>query len=248
MPKQPMRIFDGVAEPHTPFWRVQNAAGAEPEIEFYGYISEYSWFDDDITPKMFREDLYAAGKGGSVTIRMNSGGGDVIAASVIRSILMEYPGTVTVRIDGLCASAATFVAMAGDRVRMQDTAYWMIHDPSAIAWGTIEEIKAVIDLLKTIKSGIVDAYQAKTGIGTEKLSKLMTDETWMTAKQAQEMGFIDEVITEKQTRLPANMAIVNALSNYQHVPAALVDQLKPDTPHAEPPDVARLRAEVKILA
>ncbi len=104
---------------------------------------------------------------------------------------------MTSRIDGLCASAATFVALAANIVRMQDTAYFMIHDPSTIAWGTLEELKKTVDFLKEIKSGLVDAYQGKTKLDPEKLSRMMTDETWMTAKEARELGFIDEVIGER---------------------------------------------------
>jgi ATP-dependent Clp protease protease subunit len=242
MPKEPVRIFEGSTKPHERFWTVRNEADKEPELEFYGFISEYSWFDDDITPQMFKADLEKIGNGGPITIRLNSGGGDVFAASVIRSMLVEYPGRVTVRIDGLCASAATFVAMAGDRVLMQDTAFFMIHDPMALAWGSIEEIKQILDLLKTVKSGIMAAYETKTGLDIEKLSKMMTAETWMTAKEAKEYGFIDDVIAGKQPKVFENAAIMNALRNYQNVPAALLEQ----KPVVESVEIKRLRSEVKL--
>ncbi len=246
--KSPMRIFEGSAKPYEPFWRVRDAADSEsgdPEMEFYGFISEYSWWEDDVTPKKFKDDLNKLGSGGPITIRMNSGGGDVIAASVIRSILVDYPGKVTVRIDGLCASAATFVAMAGDLVRMQDTAFFMIHDPSAMAWGTVEDLKAVIDLLKTVKNGIVDAYQVKTQLGMDKLAKMMSDETWMSANEARTLGFIDEVITDKKSTAPIqNVAILN----YVNVPAALLANEEPTVQSAEiSAEVKHLQAEVKIL-
>ena len=131
MAKKPMRVLEGSAKPYEPFWRVVDAAeseSGEPEIEFYGYISEYSWWDDDITPAKFKADLLNIGKGGPVTVRINSGGGEVYAASAIRAMIVDYPGQVTTRIDGLCASAATLVAMAGDVVKMQDSAYFMIHE------------------------------------------------------------------------------------------------------------------------
>lgn len=248
-PNQPLRIFEGTAKPYEPFWRVRDAAeseSGEPEIEFYGFISEYSWFGDEITPQKFKDDLNKAGGGGPVTIRINSGGGEVFAASVIRSIIVDYPGRVTVRIDGLCASAATYVALAGDVVRMQDTAYFMIHDPSAIAWGTVEDFKAVIDLLKTVKNGIMDAYQTKTGLGIDKLAKMMSEETWMSANEAKNLGFIDDVITDKRARSALkNVAVMNALQNYVNVPAALL--LEEEQPVQLSPEVQRLQAEVKIL-
>lgn len=229
--KKPFRIFEGSSEPQQPFWRMRNAAdgeSGEPEIEFYGVISEYSWWEDDITPKMFKDDLYELGKNGPVTIRMNSGGGDVIAASVIRSILVDYPGRVTVRIDGLCASAATFVAMAGDVVKMQDTAFFMIHDPSIVAWGNVDDLKKAIDLLKTVKDGIIDAYTAKTQLPEDKLSKMMSDETWLTAQAALENGFVDEVIAvpgkAQAALLPGDVAILN----YVNVPEALLVGERPE--------------------
>lgn len=220
---KPVRIFDGKAKPHEPFWTIRNAAeseSGEPELEFYGVISEYSWWEDDITPAKFKADLYDVGRRGPVTIRMNSGGGDVIAASVIRSILVDYPGRVTVRIDGLCASAATFVAMAGDVVKMQDTAFFMIHDPSILAWGTVEDLNSAIDLLKTVKESILSAYGAKSKLPEDRLSKMMSDETWMTAAEALANGFIDEVIAvpgKASPRLANNLAILN----YMNLPKAL---------------------------
>lgn len=227
---EPVRIFDGPHKPHEAFWHIKNQEGAEPEIELYGYISEYSWWEDEITPAMFKEDLNRAGAGGPVTVRINSGGGDVFAASVMRSILMDYPGRVTVRVDGLAASAATIVATAGDVIRMQDTAYWMIHDPIGLVWGNIEELKQMLETLKTVKNGILDAYQSRTGMSREKLSKMMTDETWFSASEAKEVGFIDEVMGGKAPKTVENVmaraAILNALRNYRNVPDRLLDELE----------------------
>lgn len=244
--KLPIRIIEGTAKPHEPFWHWRNAAeqdGPEPELEFYGFISEYSWWEDDITPQLFKDQLYKNGAGGPVTIRMNSGGGDMIAASVIRSTIMEYPGKVTVRIDGLAASAATYVAMAGDLVRMQDTAYFMIHDPWTVAIGNEDELKACIDMLKSLKSGIVDAYIAKTQLPASKLAKMMSDETWMSANEAKTLGFIDEVISSNAKKSLASAAFLNAVSDhYVNVPAALLREPVIDQQAAE-----RFRAEAQIL-
>jgi ATP-dependent Clp protease protease subunit len=251
---KPIRIIEGNARPHEPFWTLRNAAegdSGEPELEFYGYISEYSWYDDDVTPRLFKEDLLKLGNGGPVTIRMNSGGGDVFAASVIRSIIVDYPGRVTVRIDGLCASAATYVAIAGDVVKMQDTAYFMIHDPWTITWGGIEDLKKVVAMLETVKAGIIDGYLSKSNLKGEKLAKMMTAETWMTANEAKTYGFIDEVITSgsKASLLggSSNAVIANALKNYVNVPAALLaDASEPDN-NQQAADVLRAEAK-KILA
>lgn len=235
--KKPMRVLEGNAKPFEPFWRCVDAADSdsgEPEIDFYGYISEYSWFEDDITPARFRDDLMKLGQGGPVTIRIHSGGGDVFAASAIRAMIMDYPGRVTTRIDGLCASAATYVAMAGDRVVMQDTGYFMIHDPSAMAVGTVDDLKQVISLLKTIKEGIVDAYRSKTHLEAEQLSKMMSAETWMTAQEAKELGFVDDVISTRPAPMGAgmfrNVAVLNALDHFENVPEELMARVKEEEP------------------
>lgn len=247
--REPIRCFDGNAKPHEPFWVWNAVDGEEPELELYGYISEYSWWGDEVTPEKFKADLEKYGAGGPITIRMNSYGGDVIAASVMSSILRDYPGRVTVQIDGIAASAATVVAVAGDHIRIQDTAYFMIHDPLAVffmAALNIEELSRMVDSLKAIKEGIINTYETRTGLSRSRLSKLMSEETWMDAQKAQDLGFVDEIIRAEKP-IPVDLgekaAVVNAM--FLNVPAAL---LAPATAPEEPVDPAaeRLRAEVKL--
>ena len=224
MNRKPVRVLEGNARPFEPFWRVVDEAGSESgeaEIEFYGYISEYSWFDDDITPARFKSDL-AKLEGRPVTVRIHSGGGDVFAASTIRAMLMDYPGRVTTRIDGLCASAATYVAMAGDRVLMQDSAFFMIHNPAAMAYGTEQDLKDAIKLLKKVKDGIVQTYQGKTRMEAEQISKMMDATTWMTAQEAQALGFVDEIVTERSGARNERMRMVGILNCLEGAPEAVV--------------------------
>jgi len=229
---KPIRCFEGNAEPHAPFWSFRDTAeGEEPEMELYGYISEYSWWEDDITPAMFKNDLYKAGAGGPITIRINSYGGDVIAASLMHTIIRDYPGRVTVQIDGVAASAATVVAVAGDAIKIQQTGYFMIHDPSVVfflAQLNITDLTRLADSLQAVKEGIVNAYETKTGLSRARLSKLMTEETWMDAQKAVDLGFVDEVMkTEKKViDLPKNTAVVNALQGYTNVPPAILQAME----------------------
>lgn len=233
---QPIRCIEGNAKPHEPFWTVRNAIdGEEPEIELYGYISEYSWYDDDITPKKFKDDLNEAGKGGPITIRLNSYGGDVVAASLMSAIIRDYPGKVTVRIDGVAASAATVVALAGDVVRIQNTGYFMVHDPSVVfmfAQLNIEDLTRLAGSLGAIKEGIINAYESKTGLSRTRLAKLMTEETWMDAKRALDLGFVDEVLPSlsQNIELPKNTAILNAVQNYSNVPSHILEAIQNQTP------------------
>jgi ATP-dependent Clp protease protease subunit len=268
--KEPIRCFEGNAKPHEPFWHFVDAAeGGDPILELNGVISEYSWFDDDISPKMFKDDLYKYGKGGPISIHLHSYGGDPIAANVMKTIIQDYPGKVTVRVDGIAASAATIVAMAADKLTMQEGAYFMIHDPSVaffMAQLNIEEMTRMVDSLKTIKSGIMDAYETKTGMSRARLSKMMTDETWMTAGEAVAMGFADEIavpapkIAPLETIQPA--AYSNMLRNYANVPPALlsnelaaadaVEVEEAQTPEPSEPidarEVKRLRDYLDIFA
>jgi ATP-dependent protease ClpP protease subunit len=254
MKNKPIRCFDGNAQPYQPFWTFRNAAqtdSGETEIELYGPISEFSWWGDEITPKMFKDQLYANGKAGPVTVRLNSPGGDLIAASVTSAILKDYPGKVTIKVDGLAASAAVMVALAGDRVLIQSSAYMMIHNPMVGIMGYygVDDLKSLIDELKVIKNGIVEGYTAKTKMDAEKLSRLMNDETWMTASESVAYGFADEVITTGASKSAA-ANYVNVLQSYMNVPRALLQESSPAQPDAVNEERAQhdLQSKSKKLA
>lgn len=160
-------------------------------------------------------------------MKVNSPGGDVIAASRMRAILTDYPGPVTARIDGIAASAAVAVVMAASRVKMMDSAYMMVHDPSVtvfLAQLDIETLKGLTDDLKTVKDSLVPIYAERTGLPEDKLARMMTNETWMSAREAVELGFADEVITAGQ-RNNLKAGFVNCLNLYAHPPAALMQSL-----------------------
>lgn len=163
-----------------------------------GYIAEESWFDNDITPKQFKAEL--GGGKDNLTIFLNSPGGDVFAASQIYTMLKEYPGKVTVKIEGIAASAASVIAMAADEVLMSPVAMMMIHNPATVVFGDSEEMLRAKALLDEVKESIINSYALKSGLSRIKLSHLMDAETWMSAQKAVELGFADKVlyITEMQ--------------------------------------------------
>ena len=172
------------------FWNWTKAEDESRVLEFNGIISENTWFDDDITPEAFREELNSGS--GDITVEINSPGGDCVAASRIYSMLRDYPGKVTVKIDGLAASAASVVAMAGDTVQMVPTALMMIHNPLTDARGDHVVMERAAAMLDEVKESIINAYELKTGLARKALSKMMEEETWMNAKKAIELGFADE--------------------------------------------------------
>ena len=155
-------------------------------------IAEESWFDDEVTPQFFKSELMAGD--GDITVWINSPGGDCIAAAQIYNMLMDYKGNVTVKIDGLAASAASVIAMAGTKVMMSPVGMLMIHNPMTMASGDTSEMQKAIDMLSEIKESIINAYEIKTGMSRAKISHLMDAETWMDAGKAKELGFIDEII------------------------------------------------------
>ena len=183
------------------FWNwldVKNEADAPEErvLEINGEIASESWFDDDVTPKLFKDELMSGT--GPITIWLNSPGGDCIAASQIYSMLMDYPGEVTVKVDGIAASAASVIAMAGTKVLMAPTALMMIHNPMTLAWGDKSEMTKAIEMLDEVKESIVNAYEIKTGMSRAKISHLMDAETWMNANKAIELGFADDILEDKK--------------------------------------------------
>ena len=175
----------------------------ERVLELYGTIAEQPWLDDDVTPKMFHDELFAGS--GPVTIWLSSPGGDCVAASQIYSMLMDYPQDVTVKIDGIAASAASVIAMAGTRVLMAPTGMLLIHNPMTMAYGNQADMEKAIDMLDEVKESIINAYEIKTGLSRAKISHLMDEETWMNANKAIELGFADDILTDEKKQ-PANVA------------------------------------------
>ena len=182
------------------FWKWTNTADGDPcgerVLELYGTIASETWFDDDITPQMFKDELLAGS--GPVTIWISSPGGDCTAASQIYSMLMDYGNDVTVKIDGIAASAASVIAMEGTKVLMAPTAMMMIHNPATAAFGDHVDMEKAIEMLNEVKESIINAYELKTGLSRVQLSHMMDDTTWMNAKRAVELGFADGILTDEK--------------------------------------------------
>ena len=174
------------------FWNWIRDDGGGRVLRLEGPIDADSFWGDETTPKAFRDELYA--EEGDVTIWINSPGGNVFAAAELYTMIRDYPGNVTVKIDAIAASAASVVAMAGDRVMMSPVAMLMIHDPMTIAMGNAKAMEKAITTLNEVKESIINAYVAKTGLSRNKVARLMSDETWLNAKKAVELGFADEIM------------------------------------------------------
>ena len=230
------------------FWNfIKNEDTSETELIFNGPISDETWWGDEITPAMFRDELSKVS--GNLTVWLNSPGGDVFAASQIYTMLKNHKGKVTVKIDGIAASAASVVAMSGDETLIAPTAMMMIHDPSTMAFGNKEDMKKAISLLDEVKESIINAYEDKTHLSRDKIAKMMSDETWLNAKKAHEMGFADGILfvdkkkpvpeeepeeTEKEDSLTAmtysqaknlNAFLSRVSASAKHIKGTPIDQL-----------------------
>jgi ATP-dependent Clp protease protease subunit len=205
---------------------VTNQEAKEQTVErtlfLNGTIAEESWFDDDVTPQLFRDELNAGS--GDITVWINSPGGDCVAAAQIYNMLMNYKGNVTIKIDGIAASAASVIAMAGTKVIMSPVSMMMIHNPATTAFGDSADMQKAIAMLDEVKESIINAYEIKTGLSRTKLSHLMDAETWMDANSAIEMGFADEIM---QRNVSDNIEVpkVSMVFSQAAVTNSLMDKL-----------------------
>ena len=205
------------------FWRWKNQAAEAPNertLYLNGTIADESWFDDDVTPVLFKDELMSGS--GDITVWINSPGGDCVAAAQIYNLLMDYPHNVTIKVDGIAASAASVIAMAGTKVLMSPVSMLMIHNPLTIAIGDSEEMQKAIDMLSEVKESIINAYELKSGLSRAKISHLMDAETWMNANKAVELGFADGILedakpdcgeAENLTFAFSRKAVTNSLLN-----------------------------------
>lgn len=205
-------------------------------LELNGTIAEESWFGDEVTPQIFKSELMSGD--GPITVWINSPGGDCIAASQIYTMLKEYKNTVTVKIDGIAASAASVIAMAGDKILMSPTSLMMIHNPSMIAAGDHRDMAKAIEVLEEVKESIINAYQLRTGQTRTVLSHMMDEETWMNAKKAIELKFADGMLEDK--------VLTDEMSGYLFSSRSVENSLLNKIKEAEPASIKEGRSINKL--
>ncbi len=204
--------------------------GKAAELFIYDFIG--GW--DGVTAKRVADDLKAIGKVDVLNVRMNSFGGEVFEGYAIYNQLKRFSARIEVDIDGAACSIASIIACAGDTIRMAKNAMYMIHDPAGGAWGTAADLRKTAALLDQVRGQLVDTYVARTGLNALTVSDLMTAETWMTAANAAENGFIDQVTQELQ------LAACADLTKFSNVPKWAQQRT---TASATPRlDLAKLRA------
>lgn len=190
--------------------------GEEAQILLFDYVG---WPYND--PRDF---IHALADMGDVTVRINSPGGDVFDGAAIYNALTSHKGTVTTRIEGMAASMASVIAMAGKKVQAYDNTLLMIHNSLTVAIGNQYELRDVADLLEKVDTTITDAYQKKTKMSKRDIADMMKATTWMTAKEAKDKGFIDMIVDGKSVKADFNLSIFANLPDEFR----LEDNIEPD--------------------
>lgn len=207
------------------WYKIENK-GDKAEIWIYEEIGEDFWSGDGITAKSFQKDL-ATIKAGQIDLHINSPGGEVFDGITIFNLLKQHPATITTYIDGLAASIASVIAMAGDRVVMAENALFMIHNPYGMTVGDSTEMRKMADVLDKVKGSIALAYTGRTGKTEEEIDELMNAETWMSSFEALEYGFIDEITDQMDMAASAKFVPAMIKAKFKNIPDNLSGERKP---------------------
>ena len=227
------------------FWNWVRNEGEPAVLVLNGEISDETWFGDEVTPKLFKDDLDKCQ--GDISVWINSPGGDVFAAAQIYNMLMDYPHNVTIKIDGLAASAASVIAMAGTEVQMSPVAMMMIHNPMTVAIGDSAEMQRAIAMLDEVKESIMNAYEITTGLTRAKISHLMDAESWFNAKKAVELGFADKILfSEEAEDMGDEKELEAVMFSRKAVTNSLLSKLMPEKNPGTPID--QLEKRLSLLA
>lgn len=217
------------AKERTKFWSFRAASEGIAELYLYGIIESGTWWGDEITPQTFKRELDELGDISTLNVFINSDGGDVFAGQAIHLMLKRHKAHVNVYVDGIAASIATVIAMAGDTVYMASNSLMMIHSPwTGPVWGNAKQLRKIADDLDAAREGMLAAYQEKTGIDRDELIELLEAETWFSAEKAIQLGFADEIEQKKQIaacftngQLRIN-GLVMDLDRFQKLPSSLL--------------------------
>lgn len=232
------------------FWNLKALDEKTGELTLYGEISNETWWGDEVTPKQFKEELDALGDIDVLNVYINSPGGDVFAGQAIYSMLKRHKATVNVYVDGLAASIASLIAMAGDKVIMPQNAMMMIHSPWTLAIGNAQEFRKIADDMDKIRDSMVVAYKSRSALTNEEILDMMDDEKWLSADDCLEYGFADEIEETKQVAACLDKEV---LGRYKNTPEGLLaNEPEPepdDDPGPDPDEGVKARElQKKILA
>ena len=196
------------------FYSLEKASDTEANLYIYGDIVNYRWDDEDVNANSLKNELEALGDLSCINVHINSYGGDTFQGLAIYNILKHHSAKVNIYVDGIAASSASIIAMAGDKVYMPRTALMMIHNCWTCVIGNADELRKTAEDMDKIAEAYKSAYMAKVNITKEKLEELLTNETYLTADECIEMGFADEIIEDEKMAVNsfANKSILNLVN------------------------------------
>lgn len=207
------------------FWKFKALDDNTGELTLYGEIANETWWGDEVTPKEFKADLDALGDINTLNIYINSPGGDVFAGQAIHSMLKRHKAHKNIYIDGLAASIASVVVMAGDTIFMPKNAMMMIHNPWTWGIGNAAEFRKLAEDLDKVRESLIAAYEGRSALTRDEIIEIMDSETWLTADECLEYGFCDVVEKEKQMAASIDKTL---LMRYKNTPRELLVKPKPD--------------------
>lgn len=202
-------------------WYTIRARASGTEVLIYDEIGAYG-----VSAKGFLAELGALPDDAAIDLRINSPGGSVFDAVAIYNALKRHEGDITVWIDGIAASAASYIAMAGDIIVMPENAFLMIHDPSGLVMGTAEDMRSTAEALDKVKDSLIQGYAAKSGKSDDEIATLMAAETWLDAKDALELGFIDRIAE------PVKLAASFDVARFRNAPPELAEAARERDDHS----------------
>lgn len=214
-----MKNVTPIGKTDRSWYEIKNAAGDVAEIFIYDQIGEDWWTGEGITAKGFLNDL-ATIKAPQIALHVNSPGGSVFDGIAIHNALVKHPAKVTTYIDGIAASIASIIALAGEKVVMADNALFMIHLPWGSVQGTAEDMRKQADVLDKITETLVNTYETRTGGDRGEILAALQAETWYSAREAQAVGYVDEISGAQ--RIAAHFDLDKF--GFRHAPKALIEQ------------------------
>lgn len=215
------------------------------QIDIFGDIVSEKWFDEETSATSFRDALKELGDVSTINLSINSGGGSVFDGIAIYNMLKSHKATVNVYVEGLAASIASVIAMAGDTITMRSGSMMMVHMPWTLSQGNAEEMRKTADTLEKTGDSIVDIYSERTGISPDDIRNIMNDETWLSAEEAVEQGWA--------TKLDKKEAVMNSvpkeiLGRFSNVPKNVLARVEKKTLSQDRLDlIEREKQTLKLL-
>lgn len=215
------------------------------QIDIFGDIVSEKWFDEETSATSFRDALKELGDVTTINLSINSGGGSVFDGIAIYNMLKSHKATVNVYVEGLAASIASVIAMAGDTITMRSGSMMMVHMPWTLSQGNAEEMRKTADTLEKTGDSIVDIYSERTGISSDEIRNIMNDETWLSAEEAVEQGWA--------TKLDKKEAVMNSvpkeiLGRFSNVPKNVLARVEKKTLSQDRLDlIEREKQTLKLL-